>query len=96
MGRRKDALYREERDRGTQNSGGGGGGDGGGGKMSGCARDGARPRDLAGPRGNAAVWWDPPVRWGGREGKRWERQGGTRCAACDSARNERIGQQHIA
>jgi len=26
--------------------------------------------DFAGPRGNAAVWWDPPVRRVGREGKK--------------------------
>lgn len=42
-----------------------------------------------GPEGSEAT-----AKQGG--GKRWERQGETWCAACDSARNERIGQQYIA
>lgn len=50
------------------------------GRGEGCAGD------HAGPGGNVALWWD-------RE-ERWERQGEIWCAACDSARNERIGQQH--
>lgn len=43
-----------------------------------------------GPGENADAWWDKGEKVGKRDKER------TRCAACDSARNERIGQQHIA